>query len=95
MLLGIWKNVADLEECLSLPELQAILDASREAEHRRNKFQAALKGVDLDEGTKQETEDAFERVQRRAQARLRGISEEEVDKLADADMFGLDFEIEE
>jgi hypothetical protein len=71
MLLGIWKNVAELEECLSLPELEAMLKASREQENRRNKFAAALKGINLDE----EEEDVNMRqeiVQRRVEARLNG-----------------------
>ena len=95
LLLGIWRNVADLEESLSLPELQAILEAAREKEHREHKFLAALKGIDLDEGKKEETQDAFDRIKQRAEARLRGVSEEEVGRQADAELFGLEFEVED
>lgn len=56
---------------------------------------AALKGIDLDEGKKQEAEDTFEKVKRRAEATLRGLSPEEVDRQADGDIFGLEFEVEE
>lgn len=37
-----------------MPELIATLDASREQRHIDRKFFAALQGVDLDEGSKQE-----------------------------------------
>ncbi len=95
LLLGIWKNVEDLEESLSLPELQAILDASRKEKHEDRKFMAALKGIDLDEDAKKEADDRVDRIKRRAEARLRGVSEADVDRQADGDMFGLEFEVEE
>ncbi len=94
-MLGIWKNVADLEESLSLPELEAILTASREKEEREHRFMAALKGIDLDEGAKDSAQEAFERSQRRAEAILRGESLDSVERRADSDTFGLDFEVEE
>lgn len=91
LLLGIWKNIADLEEALCLQELQLLIKSSREVEHRRNKFLAALKGIDLDEGQKESAEDAFARVQRRAESRLRGVSEESLEMEA----LGMDIEVEE
>lgn len=78
-----------------MPELEAILDASRKQKYEDRKFAAALKGIDLDEGAKQEAEAAFERANRRAQARLSGKSEEEVERMHDADLFGMEFEVEE
>lgn len=48
-LLGHWKNFDELESSLSVEELSAILDASREKEKRGNKFLAAINGVELDE----------------------------------------------
>ncbi len=53
MLLGHWSNFEDLEEKLSLEELFAILDAIRATEYRKMKFQASLKGIDLDKETGQ------------------------------------------
>lgn len=90
MLLGIWRNVEDLEDALSLPELQAILNASREKEHRHNKFLAALHGVDIDKGRQEDAEAAFDRVQRRVAAKLSGASEEQLEHMD----FGIEFEIE-
>lgn len=86
----MWRNIAHLEESLSLPELQAVLDASREREYRANKFAAALKGVDLDNNG-ENAKDKFEEVQRRVEAKLAGKSQEstELDELA------FDFEVEE
>jgi hypothetical protein len=47
-LLGIWKDYQELEKSLSMPELMAILDASRELDYSEKKFLAAIQGVDLD-----------------------------------------------
>lgn len=91
MLLGIWTNVAHLEECLNLPELEAILLAARDKEHRHHKFLAALKGIDLDEGDKRDAQDRFAEIQRRVEAKLHGKSEAQLEY----DVFGIDVEIEE
>lgn len=56
-LLGHWKNFDELESSLSVEELSAILDASREKEKRGNKFLAAINGVDLEEEESKEVED--------------------------------------
>lgn len=40
---------------MSLPELFATLDASRKKQHEEFKFLAALKGIDIDKDSKQET----------------------------------------
>jgi len=53
-LLGHWKNFQELEDNLSLEELQATLDAIRKKEEREREFLAALNGVDL---TATETKD--------------------------------------
>ena len=47
-LLGIWKDYADLEESLSMPELMATLNTKRDLEYNDKKFLAAIQGVDLD-----------------------------------------------
>lgn len=92
LLLGVWRNVEDLEESLSLPELQAILEASREKEHREHTFMAALKGIDLNEGVKDNVQDRFDAVQRRAETKLMGETAV-INK--EYDFFGLDIETEE
>jgi hypothetical protein len=75
--LGHWKNFEEIEENLTIKELEVILDASRKQEYARQKFAAALKGVDLDEG-KSDTP-TFEDIKRRAEAKNRGISEEQLE----------------
>ncbi len=47
-LLGIWKDYQELEKSLSMPELMAILEASRDLDYSEKKFLAAIQGVDLD-----------------------------------------------
>lgn len=48
-LLGIWKDYKELEESLSMPELMATIEVSRELDYTEKKFLAAMQGVDLDE----------------------------------------------
>lgn len=47
-LLGIWKDYQELELSLSMPELMATLEVSRELDYTEKKFLAAIQGVDLD-----------------------------------------------
>lgn len=91
MLLGIWKNVEDLEASINLEELKAILDAAREREGRHQKFLAAIQGIDLDKGAKESQKAKFEEVQQRVNARLQGKSTEQLEM----DILGLEVEIEE
>jgi hypothetical protein len=64
-----------MEIYLSIPELEAILQAAREREYARNKFTAALKGIDLDSETGQSAEELFDEVEARAKAKLSGMSQ--------------------
>lgn len=71
-LLGIWKDYQELENSLSMPELLATLEVSRELDYSEKKFLAAIQGVDIDEesGSKrgqQEWEDMKARVFSRGQ----------------------------
>jgi hypothetical protein len=52
-LLGHWKNFDELESNLSLDELTALLNASREKEDREMRFLAAVNGVELEDSTKE------------------------------------------
>ena len=72
--MGSWRSLIEMEENLTLDELYLLRNAQHDAEYRRNKFMAALKGIDLDE--QQEAAD-FERVKRQAAAELAGVSEEQ------------------
>lgn len=76
-MLGIWRNIEELEESLNLRELEAIVKAARDREHRNNKFMAALKGINLDEDD--DAKERFEAVKRRAEARMSGKSEEQLE----------------
>ena len=91
MLTGNWKNIEELEEVISLDELNLLVNALREKEHRHNRFMAALKGIDIDEGSSESAEERFERAKRRAESKLSGVSEEELE-MSD---FGLDITVEE
>lgn len=64
-----------MEDNLSISELNAILAASRKVEFGRQKFAAALKGIQLDDETSETT--TFEEVEARAKAKAAGMSLEE------------------
>jgi len=74
-LLGHWKDYEELESSLSMPELAATLNAMYEAERRRQKFMAAIQGIDLDEKIDEDIDErisTIEEIQARAVARLTG-----------------------
>ena len=77
-LLGHWKDYDELESSLSMPELIATLDAMARIEKRKNKFLAALQGIDIEKDqqsdgvSKTNTPSTVEEVQARAIARLTG-----------------------
>lgn len=88
MLLGIWRNIKEMEDELSLPEIEAIVSAAREKEMRHHRFLAALKGIDLDEN---EGPSRFDEVKQRVTAKQSGKS---VESLELEDM-GMEIETEE
>ena len=74
-LLGHWKDYEELESSLSMPEIAATLKSMYEAERRRQKFMAALQGIDLDEKIDEEINErvsTIEEIQARAVSRLTG-----------------------
>lgn len=75
--LGSWKSIIEMEDNITIEELYALQAALYRQEHRRNRFAAALKGVDLDKESATEEEDPFERIKRKAEAELAGKSEQE------------------
>jgi hypothetical protein len=80
-----------MEENLSLPELEAILEAYRDQIYRQNKFAAALKGIDLEAGAATSAEDKVQEVKNRVAAKLNGVSQEEYE----FGSMGLGIEIED
>ncbi len=74
MLTGMFKTFEELEESITVEELHNLVEAQHDREYRGWKFQAGLKGIDLEaeaNGSK------FEEVKKRAEARLAGKTEEE------------------
>lgn len=61
-LLGIWKDYEELELSLSMPELMSTLSAKRETDYEEKKFLAAIQGVDIEKGNK---ENAWEELKAR------------------------------
>lgn len=54
-----------------------MLESARDRQYENWKFQASLKGINLDEETGG-NKDSFENVKMRAQAKLNGVSEEQL-----------------
>lgn len=63
-----------MENELTLEELYLLLEVTGDMKYQDQKFLAALQGVDLEEGKK---DNAFEKVKQRAAAELKGRTEEE------------------
>lgn len=77
MLLGIWKNIEELENAICLEELRLIIGSMREKELRNQKFHAAIQGIDMDKASVQKAQEDFKRVQDRVNARLAGKTDTE------------------
>ena len=71
---GAWKNFKELEENLSLPELEQILASAQDIEYQNRKFAAALKGVDLDENA---SNARFDEIKAKTDAQLAGMTQDE------------------
>jgi hypothetical protein len=59
-LLGIWKNIDELETSISVVELIAIIGSKRDLDYEEKKFAAAMQGVDLDGATENDSQKAWE-----------------------------------
>lgn len=75
---GAWKTFEELEDNLSLAEINQILDSYRKMKREEQKFLAAMQGIDLDKNSSGNSSD-FETVKKRAQARITGVDEESFD----------------
>lgn len=47
---GAWKSLDELESNISIPELELIINAQREKEDQRRRWEAAVNGVELGKG---------------------------------------------
>lgn len=70
--IGAWKNFEDLEESLSLPELDFLLKTVREDKKETQVFQAAIQGIDLSKHYGNDVEARRKAVEKRAAERLAG-----------------------
>ena len=84
--MGSWNSLTEMEECLTLQELNILVEGARAKEERQNKFMAAIQGIDLDEGDS--SLPTFEDIKRNAAAIARGENKEAVE----FDELGIDFE---
>jgi hypothetical protein len=92
-LCGAWKTIYELEEELTLKELDAILKAQRKIREHEQKFFAALQGVGLDgeehEGPKTKEDLDFELDVLKAKAAA--INKGEDPEAAEMNAWGMDY----
>jgi hypothetical protein len=86
---GAWKNFDELEESISLVELNGIINAIRKDMKDTRYFLAALQGVDLDKYSENSVEEKRKEIERRAMEKLVGYEKMEQQEFAG---FGLTFE---
>lgn len=93
--MGSWKSLVEMEECLTLPELNLLVDGARKKEERHNKFLAAVQGIDLgDEDDTPEGLPTFDDIKKKAMQIREGLTAEEVEARVERDEFaaiGIDF----
>lgn len=75
---GSWSSFDHIEEVLTLDELMLLYGTITDKINEDREFAASLKGIDL-RGNNEEESSSFEEVQRRAQAKLAGKSEDELE----------------
>jgi hypothetical protein len=80
LLLGIWKNIADLEENLTLEELELIVTTKRNTQYEDRKFAAALKGIDLDKNNPDSAQAKLEEIRKRAKMRNEGMTQRDIER---------------
>lgn len=79
-LLGIWKDFEEMEMTLTMEELGHILNAKSRQDMRHWKFQASLKGINLDDKEDgEETQQTVETKMREMQARAAGVDKDTFD----------------
>ena len=77
---GSWKSIDELEDNVSIGELERMLTAARDVRYEERKFFASLKGIDLDGESNEKSK--FEEVEERAKAKLAGKTAEEMELTA-------------
>lgn len=80
MLLGIYKSFEELEDNLTLDELNLLLKAGAKKEERLHRVLAAVNGIKWDSDETTETgEEAMERIKKQARAVAMGKTVEELE----------------
>lgn len=90
MLIGTWKSFDELEENLTLSELEAVLTQWHKQKEDERIFLAGLQGIDLSSSSEEDAKDRFEMTKRRAEAKSKGEDPEE----AEMKFFGIRMEKE-
>lgn len=80
MLLGMFKSFEELEDSITLDELNLLLKAGAKKEERLHRVLAAVNGIKWDSDETNETgEEAMERIKKQARAVAQGKTLEELE----------------
>lgn len=86
--IGAWKNFDELEESISLVELDFLIKQIRQDSNDTRVFLAAIQGIDLSANMPNSIEEKRREIERRAAEKRLGFEEVERQEFAD---FGIDF----
>lgn len=85
---GAWKNVDELEDNLTLAELDLLLKSIRKDQNETRVFQAAIQGIDLNKYATNSVEEKRKEIERNAKEAVYGYAEVEKQEFAD---YGISF----
>jgi hypothetical protein len=89
---GAWKNFDELEESLTLAELEKLISTITEQDQQDKIFMAGLQGVDLTKHLSNPVEDKRREIEKRAAEKLHGAKKVEQQEFVELDM---EFEVDD
>jgi len=88
MLLGIYKSYEELEENLTIAEMNLLLKANAKKEERLHRVLAAVNGIKWDDEETGSAEEAVDRIAKNVDSKLNGKTDEQVELEAMGIKFG-------
>lgn len=79
MLLGIYKSFEELENHLTIDEMNLLLKAGAKKEERLHRVLAAVNGIKWDDHAEDSAEDVVERLKKKADAAVSGWTDEQIE----------------
>ena len=93
--MATYKNYDDLEEHLTVDEVNRLFAAIMKQENEGRRFSAALKGIKLSSPEEEYDKELRDQVKRRVQARKMGITVEELNEKIGFQEAGIKLEVDQ